>query len=224
MAELVIGSQAFSVMSMLTALYQNRDAISKGLSEALLWWDRPRSVPGLKVSSLLFGSKAGKTAITTLMKNSSDVAFIDVDDIATKQLNGSDDKPDELKEVDVIDTIKRLVDVKKQTFKHIVLISGNHQRLKRCGAQRTYVCYPSPKFMKDIQKNNSLDQAAKEQFYASHSMLSFYVSKYFKQPGKIIKRIILLDRLFMKNRCFIYDSIKDLEKTLRIVYEVKTSP
>lgn len=182
-------------------LYQHRDEIFKNLKKAMSWWHRPRSVPLLKVTGLLFASKSGKTSLASKLAGSTNVAFIDVDDMALRRLGAG--TPDELAEMDFCSTIQALVNVKKRTFKHVVLIGTDHQRLKRCGAQRSYVCYASSRFIQRLEENGEIPTEYKKAFLLSHSLLSFIVNN------------------FSKKRCFIYDTLDDIEQLVRIVYGVK---
>ena len=187
-------------MSAIGYLYKQRDEILTKGKKALTWWNRPRDIPLLKVSGLIFSEKSGKTALSHALKDSKKVCFVDVDDYADKMKTQNESA--ELAELELTKTIRELVAVKKKTYKHVVLISSDYTRLKSCGAQRCHLCYPSPRFVENIQ-NSPLPEEVKKAFQISHSMISFSVGKYDK-----LKRV------------FIYDSIDQIEQIIRKVYEV----
>ena len=187
-------------MSAIGYLYKQRDEILTRGKKALTWWNRPRDIPLLKVSGLIFSEKSGKTSLTNALKDSKKVCFVDVDDYADKMKTQSDSV--ELAELELTKTIRELVAVKKKTFKHVVLISTDYTRLKSCGAWRCYLCYPSPRFVKNLQ-NSTLSEDIKKAFQISHSILSFSVGKYDK-----LKRV------------FLYDDVAQIEQIIRQVYEV----
>lgn len=198
-----VPSVLVSAISGVSALYKQRDEIIDEVQKLRGFWNKPRGkeVFGLNCTAILMANKTGKTGLCTRLSGNKDVSFIDVDDMAATI--SPDIKDENLKELEVCKKINALVKHQLSTYKHVILVSHNHQRVKACGARRSYLAYASPKFVDAVQQSNQMD-AHKSLMNYSHSMHSFSVSKY--QARK---------------RVLIYDDLDELSNLVKKMWEIK---